>query len=260
MVRRHAGRVAQRTARQAWRRLAHPRCDRPCPRRRDRASCDVRQGTARPDGRRHGDRADRQRDHHLHEREFRARQGTPARHRPQADGRRVAGAVGHHGQGRRRGALSQRGRGPHPLHRAAAAGTDQCPAGGPSGAQERHRRQDRQGRGCRDRAARRLHRRVRRTPRADPADPVARPARAAGPAGAPEVESGLLARPELVDRGPVLVSPCNPGHGDLSGPLFVVHGAGAAGPSAVGPARHVCRQRLPGKVRLHPEPEDRAHG
>ena len=69
----------------------------------------------------------------LHERQFRARQGPSEGDRPQADGRRVAGAVAHHGQGRRRRALSQRGRSAHPVHRAAAAAADQRAAVGAPG-------------------------------------------------------------------------------------------------------------------------------
>ena len=44
-----------------------------------------------------------------------------------------------------------------------------------------------------------------------------------------------LARSELVDRGPALVSPCEPGHQDLSCSLRLVCGAGAAANSPVYP-------------------------
>ncbi len=79
--------------------------------------------------RRNRTRPDRQRNRHLHEREFRTRRGPPAPDRPQADEWRMAGAAGHHGQGRGRGALPQRGRGQDTVRAAASARTDQCAAG-----------------------------------------------------------------------------------------------------------------------------------
>ena len=106
VVRRRARRAAQRSSRQARRRLAHPGCERRGARERNRASRRVRQGPAGSVRRRRA-RPDRQRDQDLHGREFRARQGPPALDRPAADERRVAGPAGHHGQGRgRRNATS----------------------------------------------------------------------------------------------------------------------------------------------------------
>ena len=48
----------------------------------------------------------------------------------------------------------------------------------------------------------------------------------------PGDKAARLARPELVDRGPALVPSCQPGHRDLPGALWLVRGAGAAGPSS----------------------------
>ena len=49
-------------------------------------------------------------------------------------------------------------------------------------------------------------------------------------AGARAGKIRALARPELVDRGPPLVPPCEPGHRDIPGALRLVPGAGTAGP------------------------------
>ncbi len=164
VVGRHARRAARRSARQARRRLAHPRCERPRRRRRDRAPRLLRQGPPQPDGRRPRARPDQQRNHHLHGCQFRARQEPSQGNRPQVDGRRVAGAVAHHGQGRRRRTLSQRCRGKNAVHRAPAAGPHQCAVVGASGARQRIARQGRQGR-CRcSCAGRSVHLCVRRVP------------------------------------------------------------------------------------------------
>ena len=67
-------------------------------------------------------------------------------------------------------------------------------------------------------------------------------------------QSGLLARAELVAGGPALVPPRQPGHRDFPGALCLVHRAGAAGPSPLHHARHAQGQRLSRTLRLHPEP------
>ena len=109
------------------------------------------------------------------------------------------------------------------------------------------------------RAGRGCARRGRRIPRTDPPDPDDRETGAAGASGPRAGESGLLARPELVNAGPVLVSPREPGHRHLPGALCLVHRARAAGPASVHPAGHARRQRLSRTVRIHSEPKDRRH-
>ena len=68
-------------------------------------------------------------------------------------------------------------------------------------------------------------------------------------------ESCVLARPELVDRRPALVPPCEPGHRDLPGALCLVCRAGTAGHSSGEPARPAQRQRLSRTVRFPPQSE-----
>ena len=81
----------------------------------------------------------------------------------------------------------------------------------------------------------------------------------AGLAQAPTVESGLLARPELVDGRPVLVSPCKPGHGDFPGALHLVHRAGAAAAFVCSAGPACCGQRLSRTLRIHSESQNRPH-
>ena len=101
--------------------------------------------------------------------------------------------------------------------------------------------------------------RGRRIPRTDPPDPDDRETGAAGASGPRAGEGGLLARPELVNAGPVLVSPREPGHCHLPGALCLVHRSRAAGPAPVHPAGHARRQRLSRAVRIYSEPKDRRH-
>ena len=79
-------------------------------------------------------------------------------------------------------------------------------------------------------------------------------------AGAHADDRRLLARPELVDRGPALVPPRQSGHRDLSGALRLVCRAGTAGHSFVHPTRSAQGQRLSRAVRISAESEIRPCG
>ena len=255
-----ARRLARWPAGQAWRRFAHSRCHRPCQRGGTGASGRVRQGLRRS-ARRNRARPDQQRNRQLHEREFRARQGPPALVRPQADEWRMACLARYHGQGRGRAALPQRGRGQDAVRGTAAARPHQRAAGVPDATLAgRHRvRQACQGRSGRRRASGPGAGRDRRISRAGQGGHAVdrRKIAAAGPAGAAPGESGTLARPELVDGGPALVPPCEPGHRDLPGALLLVRRAGTGGDSSRHLARPAFRPALSRALRLHPKPEIR---
>ena len=180
--------------------------------------------------------------------------------RPEADERRMAGAAGHHGQGRGRGALPQRARGQDAVRRAAAARPDQRAAAGATGT-------------CASRAGslRKLAKAVAARSlvllgvaivaiaefpdQVGTTQPPLAQVAAAGLARARSGESRPLARPELVDRGPALVPSCKPGHRDIPGALRLVHRAGTAGHSSVHPARHACRRAYLERFGFIPSPK-----